>query len=164
VALAVSFFSTFCTGFTLAYICSWRLALAMTSIIPCMMLVAIIMNIFVSKHTTYVFLPNSSHWFFKKKNRTSLKHTAEGGGLAELVISTVHTAKTFGIRSTLQGLYSKFMDRALVVNLKSAYWQGVSCSFSLSYMLHMDLVSLFFFFLFFPWNHLFTAFGFGTTL
>jgi ATP-binding cassette subfamily B (MDR/TAP) protein 1 len=58
-----------------------------------------------------------------------LKHTAEGGSLAEEVISTVRTAKAFGIQFTLQGLYNKFMDRALAVDLKSAYWQGGGFAF-----------------------------------
>ena len=46
-----------------------------------------------------------------------------------VVISTVPTAKAFGIPLTLQGLYNKFMDRALAVDLKSAYWQGGGFAF-----------------------------------
>jgi ATP-binding cassette, subfamily B (MDR/TAP), member 1 len=55
-----------------------------------------------------------------------LKHTAEGGSLAEEVISTIRTAQAFGTQSTLQGLYNKFVAGALAVDLEAARWQGGS--------------------------------------
>jgi ATP-binding cassette subfamily B (MDR/TAP) protein 1 len=56
--------------------------------------------------------------------RFSLKHVAEGGSLAEEVISTVRTAQAFGTQSTLQGLYNKFVTAALITDLKAARWHG----------------------------------------
>jgi ATP-binding cassette subfamily B (MDR/TAP) protein 1 len=50
VALCVSFVSAFLTGFTLAYIRCWRLALAMSSILPCIAITGSTMNKFVSRY------------------------------------------------------------------------------------------------------------------
>ena len=55
VALAVSFIAAFITGFVLAYIRSWRLALAMSSILPCIVIAGAIMNVFMSKYMQYVY-------------------------------------------------------------------------------------------------------------
>jgi ATP-binding cassette, subfamily B (MDR/TAP), member 1 len=50
VALVVMFLSAFFTGFILAYVRNWRLALALTSIIPCIGIMGGVMNRFVSKY------------------------------------------------------------------------------------------------------------------
>jgi ATP-binding cassette subfamily B (MDR/TAP) protein 1 len=50
VALVVNFLAAFVTGFVLAYIRNWRLALALSSIIPCIGITGGIMNKFVSKY------------------------------------------------------------------------------------------------------------------
>jgi len=55
-----------------------------------------------------------------------LKHTAEGGSLAEEVISTIRTAQAFGTQSILGGLYNKHIDQSLNVDLKAAVWHGGS--------------------------------------
>ena len=47
VAIVVNFLGAFIAGFILAYVREWRLALAMTSIFPCIMLFGMIMNKFV---------------------------------------------------------------------------------------------------------------------
>ena len=51
IALAVSFISAFITGFALAYARCWRLALAMSSILPCIAIAGGVTNKFVSKFT-----------------------------------------------------------------------------------------------------------------
>ena len=56
--------------------------------------------------------------------RLTLKHTAEGGSLAEEVISTIRTAQAFGIQSILEGLYNNYVTGALTVDLKAARWHG----------------------------------------
>ncbi|KAB5591755.1 Leptomycin B resistance protein pmd1 [Ceratobasidium theobromae] len=74
VPLIVSHLSSFFTGFVLAYIRSWRLVLAISSILPCIAITDGIMSKFAS---TYMQL--------------SLQAVnANGGTLAEEVISTVH--------------------------------------------------------------------------
>lgn len=50
VALVVNFLSAFVTGFALAYGRSWRLALAMSSILPCIAITGAVMNKFVSTY------------------------------------------------------------------------------------------------------------------
>lgn len=58
VALVVNFISAFLTGFILAYSRSWRLALAMSSILPCIGMTGAVMNKFVSKYMQWVFSPS----------------------------------------------------------------------------------------------------------
>src|ERR1700691_1270569 len=43
----------FITGFTLAYFCNWRLALAVSSILPVMATMGAVINIFTSKCTKF---------------------------------------------------------------------------------------------------------------
>jgi ATP-binding cassette subfamily B (MDR/TAP) protein 1 len=107
VALTVSFISAFFTGFILAYIRSWRLALAMSSILPCIGITGAVMNKFVSRYM-----------------QLSLKHVAAGGTLAEEVISTVRTAQAFGTQSILSDLYDSHVDKSRQIDLKSAFWHG----------------------------------------
>ena len=47
-------FSSFITGFVLAYVRCWQLALAMTSMFPCLVITGAIMNKFTSKYTQSV--------------------------------------------------------------------------------------------------------------
>ncbi|KAI0252878.1 ABC transporter type 1, transmembrane domain-containing protein, partial [Lactifluus subvellereus] len=79
VALMVTFISAFVTGFVLAFARNWRLALAMCSILPCISITGALMGKFISKYM-----------------QLSLKHVAEGGTLAEEVVSTIRTAQAFG--------------------------------------------------------------------
>jgi ATP-binding cassette, subfamily B (MDR/TAP), member 1 len=91
----------------LAYTKSWRLALALSSILPCIVITGAVMNKFIS---TYMQL--------------SLKHVAEAGSLAEEVISTVRTAHAFGSQQVLRNLYNVFIGKSRRVDMKSAVWQG----------------------------------------
>lgn len=50
VPLVVGFFSAFVTGFVLAFIRNWRLALAMSSILPCIAISGGVMNKFIIKY------------------------------------------------------------------------------------------------------------------
>ncbi|KAM6494368.1 multidrug resistance protein 1 [Amanita muscaria] len=109
VALIVSFLSAFVTGFVLAYARSWRLALALSSMLPCIGLAGAIMNKAVSKYL-----------------QLSLKHIAEGGSLAEEVIATIRTAQAFGTQKTLSGLYDNHVDKSLRVNMKGSIYHGVA--------------------------------------
>ncbi|EJC99281.1 P-loop containing nucleoside triphosphate hydrolase protein [Fomitiporia mediterranea MF3/22] len=131
VTLAVHFLAAIVTGFIVAYVRLWRLALALTSILPFISITDAIMNKFVSKFT-----------------QASLKHAAEGGSIAEEVISTIRTAHAFGTQHILSALYDSHIEQAHVVDLKSAVVNG--CGLSV------------FFFAFFSSYAL--AFSFGTTL
>lgn len=123
VALVVNFIAAFLTGFILAYARCWRLALAMSSILPCIGFTGAIMNKFVSKYMQSVpspFSPSFPHTL----HRLSLKHVAAGGTLAEEVISTIRTAHAFGTQKTLSSLYDVHVQQAHVVDAKSATFHG----------------------------------------
>ncbi|KAF8645234.1 hypothetical protein AX16_008061 [Volvariella volvacea WC 439] len=107
VALVVNFIAAFITGFVLAYARSWRLALALSSILPCIAITGGLMNTFISKYM-----------------QLSLKHVANAGSLAEEVISTVRTAQAFGTQKILSSLYDNHIDQAHQVDLKAAVWHG----------------------------------------
>ncbi|KAL1744419.1 ste6-like protein [Schizophyllum fasciatum] len=131
VALVISFLAAFVTGFVLAYVRSWRLALALSSIIPCIAVTGGVMNKFVSKYM-----------------QLSLKHVAEGGSVAEEVISTVRTAQAFGTQKILSAIYDVHSNHAEVVDLKAAIAHGAG-------------LSVFFFVIYSSYA---LAFDFGTTL
>jgi ATP-binding cassette subfamily B (MDR/TAP) protein 1 len=57
VALVVGFISAFFTGFILAYARNWRLALALSSMLPCIGISGAFMNKFVSKYMQCVYFP-----------------------------------------------------------------------------------------------------------
>ena len=54
VALVVNFLASFVTGFIIAYAKSWRLALAMSSILPCIAITGAVMSKFISEYMQYV--------------------------------------------------------------------------------------------------------------
>lgn len=78
----------------------------------------------------------------------SLNHVAEGGSLAEEVISTVRTAQAFGSQKFLTSLYDKHIDGSRNANSKGAIWNGggLACFFFVIYCAYA------------------LAFDFGTTL
>ena len=131
VALVVQFSASFVTGFIIAYVRSWRLALALSSILPCIAITGAIMNTFLSKYM-----------------QQSLKHVAEGGSVAEEVISTIRTAQAFGTQSTLSAIYDSHIRQAHTVDLKSAVVTGIALSS----------------FFFVVYSSYALAFQFGTTL
>ncbi|KAF9533176.1 P-loop containing nucleoside triphosphate hydrolase protein [Crepidotus variabilis] len=131
VALVVNFLAAFVCGFVLAYIRSWRLALAMTSIIPCIFINGAILTKFVSKYM-----------------QLSLQYSAEGGTIAEEVISTVRTVQAFGTQSVLSSLYNERVEKSLSMDIKSAALTGGSFAS----------------FLFVIYSGYALAFSFGTTL
>lgn len=107
----MQFISAFITGFVIAYIRSWRLALALSSILPCIAIAGGVMNKSVSKYM-----------------QTSLKHVAEGGSVAEEVIATVRTAHAFGTQGILADLYDSHIEHSHVVDKKAALVHGCGLS------------------------------------
>ena len=108
VALAVHFIAAFVAGFVVAYIRCWRLALALSSILPCIAMTGGIMNKFVSRYM-----------------QQSLKHVAEGGSIAEEVISTIRTAQAFGTQNILSTLYDAHIAMSHTVDVKAAAVNGI---------------------------------------
>jgi hypothetical protein len=58
-------------------------------------------------------------------HRLALKHVAEGGTLAEEVISTVRTAHAFGTQKTLSSIYDVHVTSAKTVEAKAAFVHGI---------------------------------------
>jgi ATP-binding cassette, subfamily B (MDR/TAP), member 1 len=56
--------------------------------------------------------------------RLSLKHVADGGSLAEEVISTVRTAQAFGSQKTLSRLYDSHVNQSRKIELRSSIFHG----------------------------------------
>lgn len=86
--------------------------------------------------------------FMTKYMQLSLKHVAEGGTVAEEVISTIRTAQAFGTQRILSSIYDDHIGKAHTVDLKSALIHGVGLSF----------------FYFVIYSSYALAFNFGTTL
>ncbi|CEL54430.1 ATP-binding cassette, subfamily B (MDR/TAP), member 1 [Rhizoctonia solani AG-1 IB] len=107
VPLIVSYLSSFFTSFVLAYIRSWRLALAVSSILPCIAVTGAVMNKFIS-----IYMENS------------LQVGAGGALLAEEAISTIRTAHAFGTQATLSDRYNVFVNKAYLYDNKAAIIQG----------------------------------------
>ncbi|KAL0563134.1 hypothetical protein V5O48_018942, partial [Marasmius crinis-equi] len=112
VALVVNFLASFVVGFILAYARNWRLALAMSSMLPCIAIAGGIMNKFLSKYM-----------------QESLKHVADGGNLAEEVISTIRTTQAFGSQKILGSMYNIHVERARIVDVKAAVVHGIALAF-----------------------------------
>lgn len=55
-----------------------------------------------------------------------MKHVADGGSMAEEVISTIRTAHAFGTQKTLGTLYDGHIDLSHGNDLKAAAWYGGS--------------------------------------
>ncbi|KAK1218235.1 hypothetical protein PQX77_019086 [Marasmius sp. AFHP31] len=117
VAMVVNFSSSFVAGFILAYIRNWRLALAMSSILPCIAIAVGFMNKFISKYMQRVI-----------EIAESLKNVAAGGSLAEEVISTIRTAQALGSQKILGSMYDIHTEHARVVDVKAAIVHAVKFS------------------------------------
>ncbi|KAG7091765.1 hypothetical protein E1B28_008167 [Marasmius oreades] len=108
VALVVVYLSAFMTGFILSYVQSWRLALAMTSLLPVTTITGGIMGRFISR--------------YMQASRTCI---AESGNLAEEVIATIRTAQAFGSQKKLSNMYNEHIERSRILDTKSALVNGI---------------------------------------
>lgn len=108
VPMSVMFIATFITGFVVAYVKSWKLALAMSSIIPCIILAGAAMNVFVTRF-----------------HQLELEYVAHGGSLAEEALSTVRTAKAFGAEHRLVDLYDESNKLTTKQGNRKAFTQGI---------------------------------------
>lgn len=108
VPLIIMSIAAFITGFALAYARSWRLALALTSIVPCIAFTGGALTAFETKYKEH-----------------ALNEIATGSSLAEEVISTIRTAHAFGTQNTLSKLYDAFAIRARSWENKIAVSRGL---------------------------------------
>ncbi|KAK4704235.1 ATP-binding cassette, subfamily B (MDR/TAP), member 1, partial [Phenoliferia sp. Uapishka_3] len=118
IPMTVMLLSTFVTGFVVAYVRNWRLALVVSTIIPCIALAGGFMNKFISAFKTQM-----------------LEKTAEGGTLAEEVFSSVRNAHAFGTQKKLTAMYDVKNGETLTIGIKSAIANagGMVCFFFIIY-------------------------------
>jgi ATP-binding cassette, subfamily B (MDR/TAP), member 1 len=133
---------------TVAYIRSWRLALAMSATFPCLAIAGVLMNKFrmfsflVWKQPLTI-LTKVTRW-----TKESLDSVAEGGALAEEVIASIRTAQAFGSQQALAKMYDKHIFKAHGAEMKTAITNGFG-------------IGSFFFFVYAAYG---LAFHYGTTL
>ncbi|WFD42163.1 ABC-type xenobiotic transporter [Malassezia psittaci] len=108
IPLMVALLTTFIAGFIVAYIRNWRLALVMTAIIPCIVITAIVMNIFVAKY-----------------QQAELGYVAKAASLAEETLGSVRTAKAFGMNPYLSRMYDARNIQAMTASRRRAIATGV---------------------------------------
>ncbi|KAG7444173.1 P-loop containing nucleoside triphosphate hydrolase protein [Guyanagaster necrorhizus] len=108
VPIAVSCVAAFICGFVLAYVRSWKLALAMTSIIPVIAAAGAAMNTRLSRNISKI-----------------LRLIAEGGSVAEEVISSVRTVHAFGVQGALAQVYNSYLLKSRAIGMNTAMWIGV---------------------------------------
>ncbi|KAH8822799.1 ste6-like protein [Flagelloscypha sp. PMI_526] len=111
VALSVMTGSAFLAGYIIAYSQEWRLALALTSVLPVIMISGTLMNKAVGKNIM-----------------KALGFIAEAGSIAEEVISSVRTVQAFGIQNTLLDVYNVFVLKARVAGKSTAKWLAFALS------------------------------------
>ncbi|KAF8176085.1 P-loop containing nucleoside triphosphate hydrolase protein [Pholiota molesta] len=118
VAMAVEQFSSFVTGFVVAYVRSWRLALALTSILPCIVITGFVMSALMSRSI-----------------QRSLSHLGTGGTLAEEAIASVRTLQAFGAQTRLGAMYNEFNKKALAIEMRTAgiHGLGLGCFYFVVY-------------------------------
>src|ERR1700761_4686247 len=97
---------------TVAYARSWRLALALTSIFPCIAISGSLMAYTVSKYT-----------------KLSLSHAGDSATIAEEVISTIRTTQAFGAMGKLAGMYDDHVEKGSAADVKVAVGTGVAMGF-----------------------------------
>ncbi|KAF5337586.1 hypothetical protein D9611_014797 [Ephemerocybe angulata] len=107
VAIIVTCFGSFFSGYILAYIRSWRLALALSAMLPAIAITGGVMAKFIGLYM-----------------QLSLDHIAESGNLAEEVISTIRTAQAFGTQKKLSAIYNGHIAQSKRLTLKAAIWNG----------------------------------------
>ncbi|GAA6011936.1 hypothetical protein JCM10207_003434 [Rhodosporidiobolus poonsookiae] len=107
IAISVQFISIFIAGFVIAIIRNWRLALAISSIVPCIAIAGGVMNKFMSKYKL-----------------SQLAETARGATLAEEVISSVRSSHAFGTQHRMAEMYDEPNQETLKQGLKGAQFHG----------------------------------------
>lgn len=107
VPMSAFFLGSFFAGFIIAIIRNWRLALVISTIIPCIGIAGAFMNKFVTDAKT-----------------RQLAATGRGATLAEEVISSVRSAHAFGTQRKLAELYNEPNEETNQVGQASAKYQG----------------------------------------
>ncbi|GAA5897055.1 hypothetical protein JCM8208_006155 [Rhodotorula glutinis] len=108
VVISVQFIAIFISGFVIAIIRNWRLALVVSVIIPCIGVAGGAMQKFISKYKAQ-----------------QLEATSTASTLAEEVISSVRIAQAFGNQQRLADSYDVSNQETLRLGIKSARFNGL---------------------------------------
>jgi ATP-binding cassette subfamily B (MDR/TAP) protein 1 len=100
IAISVQFIAIFFAGFIIAIIRNWRLALVISTIIPCIGVAGGVMNTFITKY-----------------KQEQLEATGKGATLAEEVISSVRSAHAFGNQERLADMYDEKNQETYVARI-----------------------------------------------
>ena len=107
IPIAVGYIATFITGFALAYARSPRLAGALTSILPVIMICGGIMAAAMTKYTTQ-----------------SLKYVSKAGNIAEEVISSIRTVHAFATSKVLGKTFNNLIIQSRNNGIKGSFVEG----------------------------------------
>lgn len=108
IPMSVMFISAFVTGFIVAYVKSWELALALSSMIPCIIIAGALMNAVTAK-----------------LQQAELDRVSKAASIAEEALATLRTAKAFGIEDNLVELYDESNRQATRFGIKRSLFQGI---------------------------------------
>lgn len=108
IPMSVMFISAFVTGFIVAYVKSWQLALALSSMIPCIIIAGALMNAVTAK-----------------LQQAELDRVSKAASIAEEALATLRTAKAFGIEHDLVQLYDQSNRQATRFGIKRSLYQGI---------------------------------------
>ncbi|EST07302.1 ABC transporter, transmembrane domain protein [Kalmanozyma brasiliensis GHG001] len=108
IPMSVMFISAFVTGFIVAYVKSWELALALSSMIPCIIIAGALMNAVTAK-----------------LQQAELDRVSRAASIAEESLATLRTAKAFGIEDNLVELYDESNREATRFGIKRSLFQGI---------------------------------------
>ncbi|KXN65882.1 P-loop containing nucleoside triphosphate hydrolase protein [Conidiobolus coronatus NRRL 28638] len=119
VALIVQDLATFISGFVIAFVKNWKLTLVTMCIVPIIVTIVAVLNIFMVKYST-----------------ASLDEYANAGTLAEESISSIRTLIAFNQKNKVLMKYQDILKKAEVFGLKKAISMGIAlgCIFCTIYL------------------------------
>ena len=91
-----------------AYISSWKLSLAIPSILPCIGIIGAFLGCFLTRYRT-----------------RQLNHQADNGSIAEEVIAAIRTAHAFGVQRSFDVLFDRHVELGHMVEIKTAVVTGI---------------------------------------
>jgi ATP-binding cassette subfamily B (MDR/TAP) protein 1 len=110
----------FFTGFIIAFIRGWQLALALSSIVPVIALSGVLMTKCVCPDSVFPLVLKRVGRYMGAYRRQMLEHTADGGTLAEEVISSMRNTHAFGTQRKLEDMYDVYNVHTMKLGIKSA--------------------------------------------
>ncbi|SCZ98574.1 BZ3500_MvSof-1268-A1-R1_Chr3-1g05473 [Microbotryum saponariae] len=111
ISITVMFLATFFTGFIVAFVRNWRLALVLSTIIPAIAVSGAVMNKYLSAYKTQ-----------------QLEEVGHASTLAEEVISSVRNTHAFSTQNKLVAMYDVRNVTTMDLGIKSSLFNGLGLS------------------------------------